>query len=37
VEDTTDLLIAAGHDRSSIRTERFGATGERNECFYELS
>jgi ferredoxin-NADP reductase len=29
VEYTTDLLIAAGHDRSSIRTERFGATGER--------
>jgi len=29
VENTTDLLIAAGHDRSRIRTERFGATGER--------
>jgi len=29
VEYTTDLLIAAGHDRSRIRTERFGATGER--------
>jgi ferredoxin-NADP reductase len=29
VEHTTDLLIAAGHDRARIRTERFGATGER--------
>ena len=29
VEHTTDLLIAAGHDRERIRTERFGATGER--------
>ena len=29
VESTTDLLIAAGHDRAKIRTERFGATGER--------
>jgi ferredoxin-NADP reductase len=29
VESTTDLLIAAGHDRQKIRTERFGATGER--------
>jgi len=29
VEHTTDLLIAAGHDREKIRTERFGATGER--------
>jgi len=29
VEYATDLLIAAGHDRSRIRTERFGATGER--------
>jgi ferredoxin-NADP reductase len=29
VEYTTDLLIAAGHDREKIRTERFGATGER--------
>jgi ferredoxin-NADP reductase len=29
VEYTTDLLIAAGHDRETIRTERFGATGER--------
>jgi ferredoxin-NADP reductase len=29
VESTTDLLITAGHDRAKIRTERFGATGER--------
>src|SRR5215813_11127581 len=29
VEYVTDLLIAAGHDRERIRTERFGATGER--------
>jgi len=29
VERTTELLIAAGHDREKIRTERFGATGER--------
>jgi ferredoxin-NADP reductase len=29
VEHATDLLIAAGHDREKIRTERFGATGER--------
>ena len=29
VESTTELLIAAGHDRAKIRTERFGATGER--------
>lgn len=29
VEHATDLLIAAGHDRERIRTERFGATGER--------
>jgi ferredoxin-NADP reductase len=29
VEHTTDLLIAAGQDRDKIRTERFGATGER--------
>jgi len=29
VEYTTDLLIAAGHDRERIKTERFGATGER--------
>jgi len=29
VERTTDLLIAAGYDRGTIRTERFGATGER--------
>jgi ferredoxin-NADP reductase len=29
VESATDLLIAAGHDRAKIRTERFGATGER--------
>jgi ferredoxin-NADP reductase len=29
VENATDLLIAAGHDRERIRTERFGATGER--------
>jgi len=28
VELTTDLLIAGGHDRDRIRTERFGATGE---------
>jgi ferredoxin-NADP reductase len=28
VEYTTDLLIAAGHDRKRIKTERFGATGE---------
>jgi len=28
VEHTTDLLIAVGHDRERIRTERFGATGE---------
>ena len=29
VENTTEFLIAAGHDREKIRTERFGATGER--------
>jgi ferredoxin-NADP reductase len=29
VETATDLLIAAGHSREGIRTERFGATGER--------
>jgi ferredoxin-NADP reductase len=29
VEYATDLLIAAGHERERIRTERFGATGER--------
>ena len=29
VESTTELLIAAGHDRKKIRTERFGATGGR--------
>jgi ferredoxin-NADP reductase len=29
VEHATELLIAAGHDRERIRTERFGATGER--------
>jgi ferredoxin-NADP reductase len=29
VETATDLLIAAGHGRENIRTERFGATGER--------
>jgi ferredoxin-NADP reductase len=29
VEHATDLLISAGHDRKQIRTERFGATGER--------
>jgi ferredoxin-NADP reductase len=29
VELATDLLIAVGHDRERIRTERFGATGER--------
>jgi ferredoxin-NADP reductase len=29
VENATDLLIAAGHGRESIRTERFGAPGER--------
>jgi ferredoxin-NADP reductase len=29
VENTTEILIAAGHNREKIRTERFGATGER--------
>jgi ferredoxin-NADP reductase len=29
VENATDLLIAAGQRRENIRTERFGATGER--------
>jgi ferredoxin-NADP reductase len=29
VEHATGLLIAAGHDRERIRTERFGASGER--------
>ena len=29
VENATDLLIAAGHGRENIKTERFGATGER--------
>jgi len=29
VESATDLLIASGHDRERIKTERFGATGER--------
>jgi ferredoxin-NADP reductase len=29
VEHTTGLLISAGYDRERIRTERFGATGER--------
>ena len=29
VENATDLLIAAGQGRERIRTERFGATGER--------
>lgn len=29
VEHATELLIAAGYDRERIRTERFGATGER--------
>jgi ferredoxin-NADP reductase len=29
VECATDLLISAGYDRERIRTERFGATGER--------
>jgi ferredoxin-NADP reductase len=29
VEHTTELLIAAGQDRERIKTERFGATGER--------
>jgi ferredoxin-NADP reductase len=29
VERATDLLIDAGHDRERIKTERFGATGER--------
>jgi ferredoxin-NADP reductase len=29
VENATELLIAAGHGRESIRTERFGASGER--------
>jgi ferredoxin-NADP reductase len=30
VEHATELLIAEGHGREMIRTERFGATGERN-------
>ena len=29
VENATELMITAGHDRGTIRTERFGATGER--------
>jgi len=29
VEEATSLLIASGHDRDRIRTERFGSTGER--------
>ena len=29
VENAADLLIAGGHGRENIRTERFGATGER--------
>jgi ferredoxin-NADP reductase len=29
VENATDLLIGAGHGRERIKTERFGATGER--------
>ena len=29
VENATDLLIAGGHGHENIRTERFGATGER--------
>lgn len=29
VEHVTELLIAAGYDRERIKTERFGATGER--------
>jgi ferredoxin-NADP reductase len=29
VESVASLLIAAGHEPSRIRTERFGATGER--------
>src|ERR1700756_457100 len=29
VENAADLLIAGGHRRENIRTERFGATGER--------
>ena len=29
VENATEFLIATGHDRDRIRTERFGATGER--------
>ena len=29
VENATELMIAAGHDREKIRTERFGPTGER--------
>jgi hypothetical protein len=28
VENASDLLIAAGHGRENIRTERLGATGE---------
>src|SRR5262249_9615890 len=31
VEHATDLLIAAGYDRNRIRTERFGATGGRQQ------
>jgi ferredoxin-NADP reductase len=29
VESATDLLIASGHGRDKVRTERFGPTGER--------
>jgi ferredoxin-NADP reductase len=29
VEVATDLLIASGHGRDKIRTERFGPTGDR--------
>src|ERR1700758_394295 len=29
VENAADLLITAGHSRENIRTDRFGATGER--------
>ncbi len=36
VEHVTELLIATGYDRERIKTERFGATGERNESVVEL-
>jgi ferredoxin-NADP reductase len=31
VESVTELLTASGYDRARIKTERFGATGARNE------